>query len=104
MKEQYQVQVADFREKIHEHPNFIQPVKENPAKAIRSVSSDPKNDPWIYRIVVSALSLTILSCIAGAVYLEANSKKLPEILIALGTGSLGGLAGLLAPSPSNKQE
>ena len=105
MGEQYQVEVADFVAKVNEDPNFVEQVKENPAEAIRSVSyPHPKEtDPWIYRIVVGALSLTILSCIAGAVYLQANNKQMPEILIALGTGSLGGLAGLLAPSPNNNK-
>lgn len=58
-----------------------------------------QTDSWIYRIVVSALSLTLVSSICGAVWLQANDKEIPEILIGLGTGALGGLAGLLAPTP-----
>lgn len=61
-----------------------------------------QTDYWIYRIVVSSLALTIISSIVGTVWLEANNKKVPEILIALGTGSLGALAGILAPTPSKE--
>lgn len=58
-------------------------------------------DKWIYRIVVSSMSLTIIFSLGGAVWLEANEKEVPEILIALGTGALGGIAGLLAPAPNS---
>ena len=58
-------------------------------------------DKWIYRIVVSSMSLTIIFSLGGAVWLEANEKEVPEILIALGTGALGGIAGLLAPTPNS---
>lgn len=58
-------------------------------------------DKWIYRIVVSSMSLTIIFSLGGAVWLEANEKEVPEILIALGTGALGGIAGFLAPTPNS---
>ena len=58
-------------------------------------------DKWIYRIVVSSMSLTIILSLVGAVWLKANDKDIPDIMIALGTGSLGGIAGLLAPSPNS---
>ena len=57
------------------------------------------NDPWVYRIVVGALSLAVLSVIAAYVYLDALGKSSPEALVAIGAGALGGLTGLLAPSP-----
>lgn len=59
-------------------------------------------DRWIYRIVVSTLALTVLSCIGGAVWLQSQDKDIPEVITALGTGSLGGLAGLLAPTPTKE--
>ena len=61
-----------------------------------------QTDSWIYRIVVSALSLTLVSSISGAVWLQTNDKEIPEILIGLGTGALGGLAGLLAQTPEKE--
>jgi len=61
-----------------------------------------QTDSWIYRIVVSALSLTLVSSIGGAVWLQTDDKEIPEILIGLGTGALGGLAGLLAHTPEKE--
>jgi hypothetical protein len=61
-----------------------------------------QTDKWIYRIVVSALALTLISSLTGAVYLQAKGEKIPDILTCLGSGALGGLAGLLAPTPNNE--
>lgn len=71
-------------------------------------SGDPKpentktplrTDPWIYRMVVGALSLTVLVCVFGSILLHVNEKTSPELLNGLGTGALGALAGLLVPPP-----
>jgi len=59
-----------------------------------------ETDPWVYRIVVSTLSLTVVSCVCGAVWLHVNDKTTPDLLIGLGTGALGAIAGLLTPSLS----
>jgi predicted phage tail protein len=61
-----------------------------------------QSDRWIYRIVVGALALSLISSIIGAVYLKATDKDIPDILTALGAGALGGLAGLLAPTPTRE--
>ncbi|MEO0840125.1 MAG: hypothetical protein AAF063_14635 [Cyanobacteria bacterium J06643_5] len=61
-----------------------------------------QSDRWIYRIVVSALALALMSSIAGTVYLKARGEEIPDILTALGSGALGGLAGLLAPTPAKE--
>lgn len=61
-----------------------------------------QSDRWIYRIVVGALALTLVSSLGGAVYLQAEGKEIPDILTALGSGALGGLAGLLAPTPAKE--
>lgn len=59
-----------------------------------------RSDPWIYRIIVGSLSMTIIACVAGAIVLQLNEKSSPDLLTGLGTGSLGALAGLLVPSPA----
>lgn len=75
---------------------------ENPHKPVTNVGTPLQNDCWIYRIVVGELSLIILLCISSAVWLQSQDKEIPEILIGLGTGALGGLAGLLAPTSSRE--
>jgi hypothetical protein len=76
--------------------------EENLDKLVCVNGTPLQTDRWIYRMVVGALSLTLVSAIAGAVLLQSQDKEIPEILIGLGTGSLGGLAGLLAPTPSKE--
>ena len=62
-----------------------------------------ENDKWIYRIVVSALSLVILIVALGVIYLTHKaSTNIPDVLTALGSAAIGALAGLLAPSPGKR--
>jgi hypothetical protein len=57
------------------------------------------NDIWLYRIVVAVLGLTVVGSIVGAIMLALSGHSTPEVLVALGSAAIGGLAGLLAPSP-----
>jgi hypothetical protein len=62
------------------------------------------NDPWVYRIVVIALSLIALATVIGGIYLAVIGRgdakiALPEGIIAIGSAAVGAMAGLLAPSP-----
>lgn len=59
-------------------------------------------DPWVYRIVVLVLGLAVFASLIGAIILTIQDHSTPELLIALGSAAMGGLAGLLAPSPLNK--
>jgi hypothetical protein len=61
-------------------------------------------DPWLYRIAVGGFVSTILFCVIGAITLRSFDKEIPDMLPALGTGSLGLLTGIFIPSPSMKLE
>lgn len=61
-----------------------------------------ERDVWIFRLVVLSLGLCMLASLVGAIILAAKGTDTPEILIALGSAAVGGLAGLLAPSPLNR--
>lgn len=61
-----------------------------------------EHDVWIYRVVVVSLGLTVLLSIVGAVVVAWLDQKNPAILTALGSTSVGSLAGLLAPSPAGR--
>ncbi|WP_414583213.1 hypothetical protein [Scytonema sp. PCC 10023] len=68
-----------------------------------NISQKPiETDFWIYRIIVGGLTSTVLGCLIGAIALQVSNRPTPELLTALGTGSLGALSGLLAPSPVKK--
>lgn len=73
---------------------------ENADEYVPNKGTPLQTDRWIYRIVVSALAFTIVSCIGSAVWLQSQDKEIPEIITGLGTGALGALAGLLVPTPS----
>jgi len=83
-------------------PALAARVKEDPAKAIAGLAAPLQSDVWIYRIVVGALALAILSAVGGAILLAMNGRPVPEVLLAIGSGAVGALAGLLAPSPAGR--
>ena len=100
----YRVSIGKVKRKLEDDPQVLQNCKDNPHEGIVNFIDDVgkplDNDVWIYRIVVGALSLTLVSCVVGAIVLQVKGEKAPELLTGLGTGALGALAGLLAPSPS----
>jgi len=61
------------------------------------------HDVWVYRMVVAALGLAVLASLIGAIVLAMDGHPTPESLIALGSAAVGGLAGLLAPSPLHRR-
>ena len=69
-------------------------------KAQKSERSE--KDVWVFRLVVVSLGLCMLASLIGAIILAGQDKDTPEILVALGSAAVGGLAGLLAPSPLNR--
>lgn len=62
----------------------------------------PDKDIWVYRIVVITLGLSVLASLVGGILLATQDRQPPELLVALGSAAVGGLAGLLAPSPISK--
>lgn len=63
---------------------------------------DQQVDPLLYRLLVGGLVAAIILVISGAIALAWVGKVLPEGVIALGGAAVGGLVGLLVPSPANK--
>lgn len=59
-------------------------------------------DKWLYRMVVAVLGLTVVSSVIGTIVLAMAGQSTPEVIVALGLAAIGGLAGLLAPSPMNR--
>lgn len=61
-----------------------------------------EKDVWLYRMVVLVLGLTVVSTVVGTLALAMAGQSTPEVIVALGSAAIGGLAGLLAPSPMNR--
>lgn len=79
--------------------------KEEVSKKIQESIKEARQSPldtdvWIYRIIVMVLGFAILMTLWGIMFVYSkDSLKVPETLTAIGSGALGALAGLLAPSP-----
>jgi hypothetical protein len=91
-----------------ESPEKLQALRDNPTDELPKIVKEAKQLTGesfiisnIYVIVVSALGLVGLIAIIGAIILSALSKDAPQVLVALGSAAVGGLVGLLAPSPKS---
>ena len=67
-----------------------------------AMNNRTEKDIWLYRMVVSVLGLAVVASVVGAIALALTGKFTPEVIVALGSAAIGGLAGLLAPSPLNR--
>jgi hypothetical protein len=60
-------------------------------------------DPWIYRVVVGVLGLTVLVVVIGGILFGILvGRDMPQGVLALGSTAIGGLVGLLVPSPLSR--
>lgn len=76
--------------------------EDNPpiVSVVKSAKTVLEEDVWVYRIVVIALGIAVLGALGGATAIELVTKDkdtIPDILVALGSGAVGALAGLIAP-------
>lgn len=90
-------------------PENIEKLRANPEATLNELraavlqrSRVLEQDRFVYRTVICALSTLALAVAGAAIYLaianNGNVQHFPEILTALGSASLGALAGILAPS------
>jgi hypothetical protein len=62
------------------------------------------HDVWIYRMVVGLLGVVlIIATLGGLIIAMAGKGPVPDVVVAMGSGAVGALAGLLAPSPAGRQ-
>ncbi len=94
-------QLALLTQEIENNSTLSPDQKKNYLDVINSLNPLAK-DNWIYRIVVSSLGLALILTVIGgilAALIGGQGTALPEGLVAIGSASVGALAGLLAPSP-----
>ena len=83
-------------------PARLEVIKSNPAKELPKVAKEAKeqtglpNNP-VYWMIVGALGLVAILALVGAVVLVAIGKTAPDTVVALGSASIGALAGVLIP-------
>jgi hypothetical protein len=61
-----------------------------------------QKDVWLYRMIIAALGLTLVASVVGAITLAITGQSTPELLVALGSAAIGGLAGFLVPTHLNR--
>jgi hypothetical protein len=66
------------------------------------MNNSSHKDRMLYRMVVAVLGLTVVTSVIGTIVLAMAGKSTPEVIVALGSAAIGGLGGLLAPSPLNR--
>lgn len=59
----------------------------------------PDQDQFLYRLLIGGLIAAILLVVIGTFVLAYSFKPIPEGMIAIGSAAVGGLVGLLVPSP-----
>ena len=97
----------EFQNKLNTSSELQEEFKKDPVNAINklNIKNPLSTDVWIYRIIVSALGIVIISIVLGVIFLISTGKitddsKVPTILTAIGSAAIGALAGLLSPPTS----
>jgi len=93
------VSVSELAARLRSDPQLQAQVRADPAGTIAGLAAPLRTDVWIYRVVVVALGLAILTALGGAIFLSAIGKTDSTLLTAIGSAAVGALAGLLAPTP-----
>ena len=96
------IEVVERSPQVSDRMEIEEKVAENRVEIVSNERTPAPADRLLNRLVVGALSLTLLCSIGGAIWLQANDKEIPEILIASGTGALGGLVGLSRTSAKKR--
>jgi len=99
--------VRELSERLDTDPRFVEEVRKDPAGTIAKVAGSPiDTDVWIYRIVVGVLGIAVLGTVAGSIYLATlgQDRKVPEVVVAMGSAAVGALAGLLTPARKSGSE
>jgi hypothetical protein len=92
--------VNDLAVMVAQDPKLAQQIKDDPAGTLAELANPLQTDAIIYRIIVVGLVLAILTALIGGMVLASRRTDIPQLVTALGSGALGAVAGLLAPSPA----
>ena len=93
-------------------PGRLQEIQRDPLSALQKLAQEVvrdvppgrpiDTDVWLYRVIVACLGAVMLVSALGVIALAIAHVAVPETLTALGSGAIGCLGGLLAPSPMKR--
>ena len=93
---------VELAEIVAGSPELQEEMRADPTGTLQRLAAPLETDVWIYRAVVCSLGLTMILVIVGSCVLVLFDKPIPDVLVAIGTASVGAIAGLLAPSPGTR--
>jgi len=97
-------QIREMKSIVESNPDIPGPAKKEIISRFDSLPEPLRTDVWIYRMVVGFLGISVTITIIGGLLLvwkggASPNYQMPQGIIAIGSASVGALAGLLAPSP-----
>ncbi len=69
---------------------------------IKALPTHDEKDIPVYHTAVRFLGAIALLAMGGSIYLAVIGRPIPEVIVAIGSGTVGALVGLLAPAPAGK--
>lgn len=101
--------VESFIKDLDDRPELKQEFTANPKATLKKMTAleTPIKDIWVYRLVVTALSLVVLIVVVGLLIKDEKDvigQQVFTIINSLASLSIGALAGLLAPSPGKQED
>ena len=103
--------VRHLKELLINNEDFRNQLINDPEKTLLESETKPGPlgwDKWIYRITVGGLIAITLTIIISVVIIyekqNGTAFEVPDLFVAIGSGAIGALAGLLTPTPTEKQE
>lgn len=88
--------VKQLAEQVAKDQTLSSKIASDPANELSKLASPPPLDPSTYKLVIMFLGIALLGALAAGLVRENVS----EFVVAVGSGALGALAGLLAPNPT----
>lgn len=96
-----------FYNALREDKEFKKEFQKNPYSILESaVEIVPKNDKWIYRIIMISLGITLITVVISALIITSDpdnaNNPIPTIFSSTASIAIGAMVGLLAPSPNSE--
>ncbi len=97
-------------------PGMLRQIEENPEDTLKALAEQATkylptpafvSDSWVYRVVVISLGVVAILAAGGAIFLSiklqaTETGDIPDVITALGSTAIGGLVGLISPSPTSR--
>lgn len=97
--------LTDLASAIESNSDLKSQVASDPVTTLKNLQGPiPIPDTGVYRILIIILGLAVLLPVCGSLAIAAFGKggSVPEGVIAIASAAIGALAGILVPSPAQR--